>query len=164
MEGKNQFKHAESIWSWREGNSSTRQRQDDGDRCFLSPTDCARIGLVLRYITDMHISIRGRFLKAFIDGEMVSAIESSFNVDVGRRGVLNDNLKPLLTNCEFIEVKYLSFWMNKFICWQYFKVGALLQKPRTTGVVGLNPPSVRRFCASSAPSSSVCVASVLHSG
>lgn len=52
----------------------------------------------------MHISIRGRFLKAFIDGEMVSAIESSFNVDVGRRGVLNDNLKPLLTNCEFIEV------------------------------------------------------------
>lgn len=57
----------------------------------------------------MHISIRGRFLKAFIDGEMVSAIESSFNVDVGRRGVLNDNLKPLLTNCEFIEVKYLSF-------------------------------------------------------
>lgn len=44
----------------------------------------------------MHISIRGRFLKAFIDGEMVSAIESSFNVDVGRRGVLNDELKPLL--------------------------------------------------------------------
>lgn len=75
----------------------------------LSPTDCARIGLVLRYITDMHISIRGRFLKAFIDGEMVSTIESSFSVDVGRRGVLNDELKPLLTNCEFIEVKYLSF-------------------------------------------------------
>lgn len=74
--------------------------------------------------------------------------------------MLKDELKPLLTNCEFIEVKYLSL----FTCWQYFKVGALLQKPRTTGVVALNPPSVRRFCASSAASSSVCVASVLHSG
>lgn len=119
--GKNQFKHAESIWSWRGGNSSTRQRQDDGDCCFLSPTDCAGIGLVLRYMTDMYISIRGRFLKAIIDGEMVTAIQSSFNVDVGRRGLLNDNPQSSsvsLTSCEFIEVKYLSLWMNRFTRWQ----------------------------------------------
>lgn len=59
----------------------------------------------------MYISVRARFLKAIIDGEMVTAIESSFNVDLGRRGLLNDNLKSLSvspTNCEFIEVKYLS--------------------------------------------------------